>query len=69
MSPEEPDALAFLATLHQEAAAKLAELEAFAVHCSEHLNWHHLSGADRAFIAQAKQGAHHALVHLHNRPL
>jgi len=69
MSPDEPDALAFLAALQQEASAKLQELEAYALHCSEHLNWHHLSGSDRAFIAKCKEGAHHAIVHLNNRPV
>ena len=66
MSSEEPDALAYLRSLRQEAAAKLQELEAYALHCSEHLSWSQLSGDDRALIASAKQGANNALNHLFN---
>jgi len=66
MSSEEPDALAYLRSLRQEAADKLQELEAYALHCSECLPWSRLSGDDRALIAACKQGANNALNHLYN---
>ena len=66
MSTEEPDALTYLRTLRAEAAAKLQELEAYALHCSEHLSWTVLSGEDRALLASTKQGATEALARLFN---
>ena len=66
MSSEEPDALAYLRSLRQECAAKLQELEAYSLHCSEHLPWSQLSGDDRALIAACKQGANNALLNLYN---
>jgi hypothetical protein len=66
MSSEEPDALAYLRSLRQECAAKLQELEAYSLHCSEHLPWSQLSGDDRALIAACKQGGNNALLHLYN---
>ena len=66
MSSEEPDALAYLRSLRQECAAKLQELEAYSLHCSEHLSWSQLSGDDRALIAACKQGANNALLNLYN---
>ena len=63
---EELDALNFLAQILEEADAKLREVEAYSTHCTEHLNWHRLSGEKRAFIAATRAGAQHALQSLRN---
>ena len=64
--PDDPDALHFLEHLVEEADSKLREIESYALHCSEHLNWTQLSGEHRAFIAASKEGARHALQSLRN---